>query len=72
MLILKIAGAILALLAGVYWGLGAPGIPGRRDRMKRDPGGYSGRRHRAKRHFTPLDLLRNDDRPSRSKHGYLS
>lgn len=51
-------GGILALLLGIYIGLGFPGLPGREDRVL--PGG----RKRRKRHFTPLDLLRSEDKAS--------
>jgi hypothetical protein len=52
-------GMILALAAGIYIGLGMPGIPGREDRVL--PGGM---RRRRKQHFTPLDLLRRTERGS--------
>lgn len=48
-----VVGAVLALLAGIYIGLGFPGLPGREDRVL-----PSGMRRRRKDHFTPLDLLR--------------
>lgn len=51
-------GGILALLLGIYIGLGFPGLPGREDRVL--PGG----RKRRKRRFTPLDLLRSEDKAS--------
>lgn len=54
-----VLGAILALLIGVYIGLGLPGMPGREDRVL--PGG---RRRQRKPHFTPLDLLRRSERSS--------
>lgn len=48
-----IIGMVLALGLGIYLGLGRPGTSGPEDRVL--PSGM--RRHR-KRHFTPLDLLR--------------
>lgn len=49
-----IVGAVLALAAGIYIGLGWPGLPfGRDDRVL-----PRGMRRRRKDHFTPLDLLR--------------
>lgn len=48
-----VIGMILALGLGVYIGLGFPGLPGRENRVI-----TSGRARRARRHFTPLDLLR--------------
>ncbi|MBI4538762.1 MAG: hypothetical protein HY704_04535 [Gemmatimonadetes bacterium] len=56
---LEIIGAILALAIGIYWGLGAPGLPGPRDRVL--PPGSRRQRTRA---FTPLDWLRPRERPS--------
>jgi hypothetical protein len=52
-------GMVLALAAGIYIGLGFPGLPGREDRVL-----PSGMRRRRKDHFTPLDLLRRRERPS--------
>ena len=52
-------GAIAALLFGIYAGLGFPGLPGREDRVL--PGG---KKRRRKRHFTPLDLLREEEKGS--------
>jgi hypothetical protein len=52
-------GMILALAAGIYIGLGLPGLPGREDRVL-----PTGMRRRRKNHFTPLDLLRRHDRGS--------
>jgi hypothetical protein len=52
-------GAIAALLLGIYIGLGMPGMPGREDRVL--PGG---KKRRKKRHFTPLDLLRKEEKGS--------
>jgi hypothetical protein len=52
-------GMVLALVAGIYIGLGMPGLPGREDRVL--PGG---RRRRRKPYFTPLDLLRRSERGS--------
>lgn len=54
-----VIGGILALLIGIYIGLGFPGLPGREDRVL--PGGKTRRR---KDYFTPLDLLRRQDRSS--------
>lgn len=49
-----VVGAIVALGAGIYIGLGWPGLPfGRENRVL--PGGM---RRRRKDHFTPVDLLR--------------
>jgi hypothetical protein len=50
---LLLAGMIAALAAGVYIGLGLPGLPGPQDRVL-----PPGRRRRRKRTFTPLDWLR--------------
>jgi len=50
---LQIVGGILALGLGIWLGLGRPGTRGPEDRVL--PGGM---RRRRKRHFTPLDLLR--------------
>ncbi len=51
MTILQIIGAIVALVLGIYIGLGFPGLPGRENRIVR---------HRRRRHksFTPLDWLK--------------
>jgi hypothetical protein len=57
-----VIGAILAVLVGIYIGLGLPGLPGREDRVL--PGGM---RRRKKEHFTPLDLLRRTERGSRRR-----
>lgn len=57
-----VIGAILAVLVGIYIGLGLPGLPGREDRVL--PGGM---RRRKKQHFTPLDLLRKTERGSRRR-----
>lgn len=57
-----VVGGILALLLGIYIGLGMPGLPGREDRVL--PGGM---RRRKKQHFTPLDLLRRTERGSRRR-----
>lgn len=55
-----IVGGVVALLAGIYIGLGWPGLPmGREDRVL-----PPGMRRRKKDYFTPLDLLRKRDRPS--------
>lgn len=63
MLVLKILGGVLALAFGVWLGL-----PGRYEqdeeelgRLLERPGGSP---RRAKRHFTPLDWLRNEKRGS--------
>ncbi len=56
---LQIFGMVVALLVGFYIGLGFPGLPGRKDRVL--PGGMKRRR---KSRFTPLDLLRQWERPS--------
>lgn len=52
-------GAILALLLGIYIGLGAPGMSGRENRVL-----PRGKTRRRKRHFTPLDLLRKEEKGS--------
>jgi hypothetical protein len=52
-------GMVLALAAGIYIGLGMPGIPGRKDRVL-----PRGMRRRRTQHFTPLDLLRRTERGS--------
>jgi hypothetical protein len=57
-----VIGAILAVIVGIYIGLGLPGLPGREDRVL--PGGM---RRRKKPHFTPLDLLRKTERGSRRR-----
>lgn len=54
-----ILGGILALAIGIYIGLGWPGLPGRENRVL--PGG---RKRKRKDYFTPLDLLRRQDRGS--------
>lgn len=54
-----VLGAILALLLGIYIGLGFPGLPGREDRVL-----PRGKRRKKKDYFTPLDLLRRRDRGS--------
>lgn len=56
---LYIMGMVLALAVGVYIGLGFPGMSGREDRVL--PGG---RRRKRKDYFTPLDLLRRQQRGS--------
>ncbi|MFW6331171.1 MAG: hypothetical protein ACOC3J_05540 [Gemmatimonadota bacterium] len=53
---------IVALLIGIYIGLGMPGLPGREDRVL-----PRGMKRRRPSHFTPLDLLRRHDRPSRRR-----
>ena len=57
-----VAGGVVALLAGVYIGLGFPGLPGREDRVL-----PTGMRRRRKQLFTPLDLLRRGQRPSQRR-----
>lgn len=52
-------GMVLALVAGIYIGLGMPGMPGRGDRVL-----PRGMRRERKQHFTPLDLLRRTERGS--------
>lgn len=52
-----ILGGIVALAAGIYIGLGWPGLPvGREDRVL-----PRGMRRRKKDRFTPLDLLRQKE-----------
>ncbi|MGD2068042.1 MAG: hypothetical protein PVI57_05110 [Gemmatimonadota bacterium] len=67
MLTLKILGGVMALLLGLWLGL-----PGRYQKksdqeLERllDHGG--GTRHRVKRHFTPLDWFRTEQRGSRRR-----
>ena len=56
-----IVGGIVALAAGIYIGLGWPGLPfGREDRVL-----PKGMRRRRKESFTPLDLLRQKERRRR-------
>lgn len=57
-----VIGGILAVLVGVYIGLGMPGLPGREDRVL-----PKGMRRRKKDLFTPIDLLRKRDRGSRRR-----
>lgn len=57
-----VIGGILALLVGIYIGLGLPGLPGREDRVL-----PKGMRRRRKNHFTPIDLLRRSERGSRRR-----
>jgi hypothetical protein len=47
----QIIGMVLALLLGLYIGMGFPGLPGREDRVV-------SRRGQRVHHFTPIDLLR--------------
>ena len=54
-----VLGGVVALLVGVYIGLGFPGLPGREDRVL-----PRGMRRRRKPMFTPLDLLRKSERSS--------
>jgi hypothetical protein len=56
---LHLLGAALALALGIWIGLGRPGTPGRKDRVL-----PSGMKRQRKKHFTPLDLLRRDERAS--------
>jgi hypothetical protein len=52
-----VVGAVLALAAGIYIGLGWPGLPfGRQNRVL-----PRGMRRRRREHFTPLDLLRQKE-----------
>lgn len=54
---LYIISGVLALAAGIYIGLGWPGLPfGREDRVL-----PNGMRRRRKDAFTPLDLLRKKE-----------
>ncbi len=46
-----IIGGVVVFAAGIYIGLGFPGLPGREDRVVH-------RRRRRIHRFTPLDLLR--------------
>lgn len=57
-----VIGGIVALLVGIYIGLGFPGLPGAENRVL-----PSGMRRRRKDLFTPLDLLRKRDRPSQRR-----
>lgn len=57
-----VIGGILALLIGVYIGLGMPGFPGRKDRVL-----PRGMRRKRKDYFTPIDLLRRQERGSRKR-----
>jgi hypothetical protein len=57
-----VIGAILALVLGIYIGLGFPGLPGREDRVL-----PNGMKRKRKEHFTPLDLLRKRERPSQRR-----
>ena len=57
-----VVGGVLALVAGIYIGLGMPGLPGREDRVL-----PRGMRRRKKELFTPLDLLRKRERPSQRR-----
>ena len=57
-----VIGGIVAVVVGIYIGLGFPGLPGREDRVL-----PSGMRRRRKDHFTPLDLLRKRKRPSEKR-----
>lgn len=57
-----VIGGILAVLVGIYIGLGMPGLPGREDRVL-----PRGMRRRKKDYFTPIDLLRKHERGSRRR-----
>lgn len=57
-----VIGGIVALLVGIYIGLGLPGLPGREDRVL-----PKGMRRRRKDYFTPIDLLRRSERGSRRR-----
>lgn len=57
-----VIGGIVALLVGIYIGLGLPGLPGREDRVL-----PKGMRRRRKEYFTPIDLLRRSERGSRRR-----
>lgn len=57
-----VIGGILALLVGIYIGLGMPGLPGREDRVL-----PKGMRRKRKNHFTPIDLLRRSERGSQRR-----
>lgn len=59
-MILYVIGGILALALGIYIGLGFPGLPGGEDRVL-----PPGMRRRRREYFTPLDLLRRQERPRR-------
>lgn len=52
-------GAVAALALGIYIGLGFPGLPGRENRVL-----PKGKTRRKKKYFTPLDLLRREERSS--------
>lgn len=54
-----VIGGILALVVGIYIGLGMPGLPGREDRVL-----PRGMRRKRKDYFTPIDLLRRSERGS--------
>lgn len=54
-----IVGGIIALLVGIYIGLGFPGLPGRENRVL-----PKGAKRKRPNHFTPLDLLRREERGS--------
>lgn len=63
---LYVLGGVLALAIGIYIGLGAPGMPGAEDRVL-----APGQRRRRRRMFTPFDLFRQRERPSRGRSGLL-
>lgn len=56
---LHLVGGVLALALGIWIGLGRPGTSGREDRVL-----PPGMKRQRKRHFTPLDLLRREERGS--------
>lgn len=69
MLTLKILGGVAALLLGLWLGL-----PGRYERrsdqeLERLLDHGRGSRHTVKRHFTPLDWFRKEERGSRRRQG---
>lgn len=57
-----IAGGIVALLVGIYIGLGMPGLGGREDRVL-----PRGMKRQRPSYFTPLDLLRRQQRGSEQR-----
>jgi hypothetical protein len=66
MLLLKILGAVAALLLGIWLGL-----PGRytqsREDIERAMDRGGARRNLTKRHFTPLDWFRKEERGSQKR-----
>jgi hypothetical protein len=57
--VIYVVGGIIALVVGIYIGLGFPGLPGRENRVL-----PKGTRRKRPNHFTPLDLLRREERGS--------